>query len=147
MQKAELQKIGLQKHIQDAELNRLNFQRDVTFGGIAIIFVISGIAYNGYRNKRSSNIQLQVQQKEINAQNETLQHLVQEKDALITDKDTLLTEKDWLIKEVHHRVKNNLQIVMSLLSSQSAYLENTASLEAIRESQNRVEVISLIHQK
>lgn len=36
------------------------------------------------------------------------------------------------------RVKNNLQIVMSLLSSQSTYLENSAAVEAIRESQNLV---------
>jgi two-component sensor histidine kinase len=50
-------------------------------------------------------------------------------------------------KEIHHRVKNNLQIVMSLLSSQSAYLENSAAIEAIKESQNRVQAIALIHQK
>ena len=63
------------------------------------------------------------------------------------DKDKCLNEKDWLLKEVHHRVKNNLQIVMSLLSTQSAYLQNNDAIEAIRESRNRVQSISLIHQK
>jgi two-component sensor histidine kinase len=147
LQQTELQKIGLQRHIQDAELDRVNLQRNITFGGVATLFIISALAYNGYRNKQRSNFKLQVQQKEINEQNIILQNLLGDKDVLLTDKDTLLTEKDWLLKEVHHRVKNNLQIVMSLLSSQSAYLENTAALDAIRESQNRVQAISLIHQK
>jgi two-component sensor histidine kinase len=147
LQQAELQKVGLQRHIQDAELDRVNLQRNITFGGVAMLIIISGFAYNGYRNKQRSNLKLQDQQKEINEQNIILQHLLNDKDMLLSDKDTLLTEKDWLLKEVHHRVKNNLQIVMSLLSSQSAYLENSAALEAIRESQNRVQVISLIHQK
>jgi two-component sensor histidine kinase len=56
-------------------------------------------------------------------------------------------EKEWLLKEVHHRVKNNLQIIMSLLNSQSAYLDNDAALLAIRNSQQRIHAISLIHQK
>jgi two-component sensor histidine kinase len=59
----------------------------------------------------------------------------------------LLTEKDWLVKEIHHRVKNNLQIVMSLLNSQSAYIDNELALTAIHDSQHRVHAMSLIHQK
>jgi two-component system, sensor histidine kinase PdtaS len=58
----------------------------------------------------------------------------------------LLQEKEWLVKEIHHRVKNNMQIVMSLLNTQSAYLENDA-LTAIRDSQHRMQAMSLIHQK
>ena len=66
---------------------------------------------------------------------------------LLLEKDKLLDEKEWLMKEIHHRVKNNLQIVMSLLNSQSAYLKDNAALAAIKESQHRVHAISLIHQK
>lgn len=58
----------------------------------------------------------------------------------------LLTDKSWLLKEMHHRVKNNLHTVMSLLESQSAYLENDA-LEAVKNSQSRIFSMSLIHQK
>ncbi|RYD77622.1 MAG: sensor histidine kinase, partial [Sphingobacteriales bacterium] len=47
----------------------------------------------------------------------------------------------------HHRIKNNLQVVTSLLSAQSNYLENKEALSAIRDSQNRIQSISLIHQK
>ena len=61
--------------------------------------------------------------------------------------EQLTDEKDWLIKEIHHRVKNNLQIVISLLNTQSAYLTNHEAREAIRNSQHRMFAISLIHQK
>jgi len=52
-----------------------------------------------------------------------------------------------LMREIHHRVKNNLQIVLSLLNSQSAFIDNESALIAIRESQHRVYAMSLIHQK
>ena len=75
---------------------------------------------------------LQGQQKLIHQKNETLQHLVE--------------EKEWLLKEIHHRVKNNLQTVVSLLESQSHYLEEDA-FQAVQNSQHRVFAMSLIHQK
>src|SRR6185369_1941097 len=69
----------------------------------------------------------------ISRKNEQLQHF--------------LNEKEWLLKEIHHRVKNNLQIVMSLLNPQSAYIDNEPALTAIHDSQHRVHAMSLIHQK
>lgn len=58
-----------------------------------------------------------------------------------------LTEKDILLKEIHHRVKNNLQIVSSLLSIQ-LHSGRTASLESVlTESKNRVKVMALIHER
>lgn len=56
-------------------------------------------------------------------------------------------EKDTLIREIHHRVKNNLQIVSSLLNLQSNSMEDKNAIEALRESHNRVKTISLLHQK
>jgi two-component system, sensor histidine kinase PdtaS len=58
----------------------------------------------------------------------------------------LLTDKSWLLKEMHHRVKNNLHIIMNLLEFQSTYLQDGA-LEAIKNSQSRIFSMSLIHQK
>lgn len=57
-----------------------------------------------------------------------------------------LEEKEFLMKEIHHRVKNNLQIVSSLLSLQSNYITDNQALEAVKDSQNRVHSMSLIHQ-
>ncbi|HEY4108518.1 sensor histidine kinase [Puia sp.] len=59
----------------------------------------------------------------------------------------LLAEKEWLVKELHHRVKNNLQIVMSLLNTQSHYLDNEKAQAAIGQSRNRMYALSLIHQR
>ena len=57
-----------------------------------------------------------------------------------------LREKDILLGEIHHRVKNNLQIVCSLLELQWARVTDPVALEMLRDSQNRVRSMALIHQ-
>jgi len=56
-------------------------------------------------------------------------------------------ENELLLKEIHHRVKNNLEMVKSLISLQSAQMEDSASKDAMIASQNRVQSMGIIHQK
>jgi PAS domain S-box-containing protein len=58
-----------------------------------------------------------------------------------------LQEKEMLLQEIHHRVKNNLQIISSLHSLQSARITNPEALEMLKDSQNRIKSMAYIHEK
>ncbi|QHS61124.1 histidine kinase dimerization/phosphoacceptor domain -containing protein [Chitinophaga agri] len=126
--------------LQKAELKRARTTRNFIIAGASLLVVLLVLGYNRYKTGLRRNQQLKLQQDEINEQNLSLQ-------ALIGSQDKLLQEKEWLVKEIHHRVKNNLQIVMSLLNTQAAFLDDKDALNAIRESRFRMQAISLIHQK
>ncbi|EDM38626.1 Signal Transduction Histidine Kinase [Pedobacter sp. BAL39] len=119
--------------LQRSDLEKELLQKKLIGTGLFASVMITGLMIYLYRAKQRSNNDLQNQQKEINDQNQQL--------------NVLLGEKEWLIKEIHHRVKNNLQIISSLLNTQSAYLHTSEARTAIRDSQNRMQAISIVHHK
>jgi two-component sensor histidine kinase len=136
-----------QAQLQQTRLRQREWQRNTLLGGAALLALLLGLGYNRYRLKQRSNQLLEAQQLEINQKNASLELLVGEKQGLLDEKEELLVEKDWMLKEIHHRVKNNLQVVSSLLNTQADYLRDPVALSALRESQNRVQAMALVHQK
>lgn len=63
------------------------------------------------------------------------------------DLQAALKEKEILIKEVHHRVKNNLQIISSLLNLQSNYIEDEKAVECFKDSQTRIRSMAIVHEQ
>ena len=111
--------------LHQSELKHATQSRNLILGGATLLLIIAALLYNQYRFKQK------------NAK------LIEQKNTKLVQ---LVDEKEWLLKEVHHRVKNNLQTVVSLLELQSEYLSNDA-LAAIQASQNRIHATSLLHQK
>jgi two-component sensor histidine kinase len=105
----------------------LLFERNFVLACSSILFVVSAFVLWGYRMKKRHDSQLHRQ--------------------LIGEKDKLLAEKDLLMREIHHRVKNNLNIIISLLESQSLYLYNDVARAALQDTQNRVHAVFLLHEK
>lgn len=113
------------------ELNIANIkQRTTERNGlllVTVLFLALVITlYIAFKSKQKANKELSAQKEEIQKNHE---------------------EKALLLKELHHRVKNNLQLVSSLLSLQSFQTTDDNTRDAITQGRNRVEAMSLIHQK
>jgi two-component sensor histidine kinase len=126
--------------LQAQQLDRDEMIKKSTFGGLAFLMIVLILLYNRFNLKKRVYAILIKQKKAIDTAYAKLEVSFRQKNVLIADKERL-------IKEVHHRVNNNLQLTMSLLNSQSYYLEDQAAIAAIRESQHRIKSIALIHQK
>jgi two-component sensor histidine kinase len=121
------------KNKHKASEQRFTFIKYIETGFAIAICIIFMWGYYGYRKAYLMT------RKTIQ-----LQNLIEDKSLSIQE---LTSEKEWLVKEIHHRVKNNLQIIISLLNSQSTYLNNPEAIQAIKNSRHRMYAISLVHQK
>lgn len=94
-------------------------------GGALLLFFIVLLSLNAYRSGKKSNKQDKV---------------------IIEQKQMLIVQKQTAMKELHHRVKNNLQVLSSLLQLQQQRLEDVTTKEAIKAVENRMNAMLLIHQ-
>lgn len=132
--------LNSQKQVAQMKADEANRAKNRIMIGFALLIIIVALLIILYINKQRANRELEVNRKELDQKNAFLEKVN-------TDKDKLLKEKEWLLKEVHHRVKNNLQMVTSLLYSQAVYLEDSAAKLAVNDSLRRMQAMSLIHQK
>ena len=122
-----------ERMMQEGKVIQANQTRNWMLGVAILLLLIIALLVNNARMRQNSNKKLKIQQKEIQAKNNSLQQLV--------------LEKEWLVKEIHHRVKNNFHTVIGLLRTQASYLKSQEAIEAMNESQQRIHTMSLIHQK
>jgi two-component sensor histidine kinase len=136
----DIKLLNSQNQLQRIRAMESDRTKNITLVGAALLLIIIGLLLNRYAIKQRSTRKLEANQKELDSKNLYLE-------TLNTEQEKLIKEKEWLIREVHHRVKNNLQMVTSLLNSQSAYLEDDAAVVAVKDSLRRMQAMSLIHQK
>lgn len=111
---------------QQADRENYQWQFIILLAIIFIVLVVSVLLFFLFRNKKRIN-------------------------ALLEQKYTMtqanLEQKEFMMAEVHHRVKNNLQIISAILDLQSRELKDPESIQLIDASMNRINAISMIHQK
>ena len=118
---------------QDLMLANTRYQRYGLLASIAVLLTILVILYFHFREKDKLAHRVATKNAEISVQNEVLKRANK--------------QNELLLREIHHRVKNNLQIINSLLSLQSRKTTNPDVITMMRESSSRIHSIALIHNK
>lgn len=130
-----LRESELQMNVLQQEQELIAKQQAQTIFIIALFLgtLLLGLVYRNYRLKQKSNQKLELLNGELAHKNELL--------------DKRNAENELLLREIHHRVKNNMEVVSSLLQLQSSQIDDPSVQEAMIESQNRVHSMGIIHQK
>ena len=118
---------------QEVKLQQQRQLQIATIGIVILLFtVLIIIIYNFINNRKKNTV---------------LAHLNQDLEFKNQELDQRNTDKEILLKEIHHRVKNNLEIVVSLLELQMSKIDNPEIQNVMLASQNRVQSIGIVHQK
>jgi two-component sensor histidine kinase len=126
----ELDSIAFEQRLSEAafqrEIDRKQLSQYFLIGGLVMLIILIAVLYSYYTAKAETNRLLESQNKQIQKS---------------------LEEREVLMREIHHRVKNNLQVVSSLLNVQSKYSEHEDAKSALIEGRDRVLTMAMIHQK
>jgi len=120
--------------------NQKKQERVAYLAGIGALFLISGTIY---RNARRQNRLYKLLKEEKNKSDRLMTSLEES----LKQKESLLRQKDMLMKEIHHRVKNNLQVITTMLDLQLDNIADAKAQKAVTEGMSRIKSISLIHQQ
>ncbi|MFK5889465.1 MAG: histidine kinase dimerization/phosphoacceptor domain -containing protein [Flavobacteriaceae bacterium] len=107
-------------------------QRFLIIGLFLMLAIVINLLWNNYQKRKRSK-SLKEKNKQIEEQNNTI--------------EKVLVEKETLLKEIHHRVKNNLQLISGMLELQSSKINDDAVNEIMEQGQNRIKSMALIHQQ
>lgn len=119
--------------LQKIENEQQKQQNIFLFFGLLLMIIFGGFIYRRYQVTNRQKKIIQEQKKQVDS---TLEEIKKSN-----------AEKELLLKEIHHRVKNNLQIISSLLDLQSSKIDNDVVRSAMEDGQFRVKSMALIHNK
>lgn len=136
----EIEFLQQRNQSQKTALDQSQKIRNLIISAAILLVVIVFLLINQSRIRRKASIKLTEQKNELIQKNNALENA-----SLSMEKS--LVEKNLLLKEIHHRVKNNLQIISSLLNIQSHSIKDANVFQAVKEGQNRVKSMALLHQQ